>query len=139
MKPVFADTFYWVALLNPKDNWHQTALSYARQHPDAFLITTDGVLDETLNYASTRGTLIRQKALALCTQIVRESKIRVIAYTPELRALGLKLYSERADKAYSMTDCISMVVMRQVNIDEVLTHDKHFTQEGFTILFPNQI
>ena len=47
---------------------------------------------------------------------------------------GLALYKSRLDKGYSLTDCVSMVVMRQERIQEVLTHDKHFAQEGFTIL-----
>ena len=46
---------------------------------------------------------------------------------------GLALYKSRLDKGYSLTDCVSMVVVRE-SIQEVLTHDKHFAQEGFTIL-----
>ena len=135
MKYVFADTFYWIALLNPRDDWHQCALNYARQNSNIPLVTTDGVLDEVLNYASTRGTIMRQKVLALCAQIVREPHMTIVAYTPELREKGFKLYGQRPDKGYSLTDCISMVVMRQRQINDVLTHDKHFTQEGFRILF----
>ena len=45
----------------------------------------------------------------------------------------MSLYEQRLDKGYSLTDCISMNVMKQLNITEVLSHDKHFTQEGFTI------
>lgn len=48
---------------------------------------------------------------------------------------GLDLYKARADKGYSLTDCISMIAMRERNLTEVLTHDHHFTQEGFTSLF----
>jgi predicted nucleic acid-binding protein len=40
----------------------------------------------------------------------------------------------RPDKGYSLTDCVSMLVMRQEGITEILTHDIHFTQEGFTKL-----
>lgn len=138
MTPVFADTFYWLALLNPKDDWHQSALNYARRNPNIALVVTDGILDEVLNYASTRGTFMRQKALALCSKIVRESTITVVAYTPELRELGFSLYAQRSDKAYSLTDCISMVVMKQMDISTALTHDKHFTQEGFMIVFQDQ-
>ncbi|MEO0533773.1 MAG: nucleic acid-binding protein [Cyanobacteria bacterium P01_A01_bin.123] len=135
MKSVFADTFYWLALLNPRDDWHKSALHYTRQNPNIPLVTTDGVLDEVLNYASTQGALMRQKALALCTQMVREPRISIVSYTSEVRELGMSLYGQRSDKAYSLTDCISMVVMQKMNIVEVLTHDKHFTQEGFIILF----
>ena len=135
MEPVFADTFYWLALLNPGDDWHQEAIRYAHQNPDLSIVTTDGVLDEVLNYASTRGTFVRQKALRLCTRIVREPKMRIVAYSPELRQQGFLLYGQRPDKAYSVTDCISMVVMQQMNIHKVLTYDKHFAQEGFVIIF----
>jgi predicted nucleic acid-binding protein len=135
MKQIFADTFYWIALLNPKDDWHQIALNYAHNCINDQLITTDGIIDEILNYASCRGTIMRQKALLMCTQMLREKTIQVISYTPELRQLGFELYKQRSDKGYSITDCISMVIMQQMDIFEVLTHDKHFTQEGFIILF----
>lgn len=138
MTPIFADTFYWLALLNPSDDWHQSALDYARRNPNSDLVVSDGVLDEVLNYASTRGTFMRQKALALCSKIIREPTITVVAYTPELREVGFSLYAQRSDKAYSLTDCISMVVMKKMDISTVLTHDKHFTQEGFVILFQEQ-
>jgi len=46
------------------------------------------------------------------------------------------LYEQRPDKEYSLTDCISMQVMKAMGITEVLTHDRHFVQEGFIILFP---
>ncbi len=47
---------------------------------------------------------------------------------------GLDLYEARPDKEYSLTDCISMAIMRQEKITEILTLDAHFTQEGFTAI-----
>jgi predicted nucleic acid-binding protein len=58
---------------------------------------------------------------------------------PQSRAdfdAALALYAARADKEYSLTDCRSMVALRALGMIEVLTNDRHFTQEGFTILFP---
>ena len=78
---------------------------------------------------------MREKALALCTYLMRSPLVTIVTYTPDLREQGVALYAERSDKSYSITDCISMVIMRQLGIQEVLTHDKHFTQEGFTIIF----
>jgi predicted nucleic acid-binding protein len=49
---------------------------------------------------------------------------------------AVALYEARPDKSYSLTDCRSMVAMRALGISEVLTNDHHFTQEGFTIMFP---
>jgi predicted nucleic acid-binding protein len=74
MKPVFADTFYWIALLNPKDDWHQIALHYAHNNTNP-IITTDGIIDEVLNYAASRGSVMRQKALLIYRQILREPTI----------------------------------------------------------------
>jgi uncharacterized protein len=48
---------------------------------------------------------------------------------------ALALYQARPDKAYSLTDCISMQAMRREGLTDVLTNDRHFTQEGFHILF----
>ena len=135
MKRVFGDTFYWIALLNSRDNWHKVALNYAQKYPDIPIITTDGVIDEILAYAASKGSLMRQKGLAMCLQMRREPTIEVIAYTPEIRELGLNLYGQRLDKGYSLTDCISMIVMKQMGITEVLTHDRHFAQEGFGLIF----
>ena len=48
--------------------------------------------------------------------------------------LGLERFEDRQDKGYSLTDCMSMVLMETEEIQEVLTSDKHFRQAGFTIL-----
>jgi predicted nucleic acid-binding protein len=135
MKVIFADTFYWIALINPRDNWHTIALDYAQKYADDYLITTDGIIDETLNYFATKGAIMRRKALATYLQICQESNMEIISYTPQLRQAGFQLFDERPDKGYSLTDCISMIVMKQRGIIEVLTHDQHFTQENLRILF----
>jgi predicted nucleic acid-binding protein len=49
--------------------------------------------------------------------------------------LGLKLYSERSDKDWSLTDCISFEVMREQGLKEALTGDHHFKQAGYQALF----
>ena len=61
-------------------------------------------------------------------------EIQVIEQTHQSFLSGFSLYEQRMDKGYSLTDCISMQTMCNLEIQEVLTHDKHFTQEGFTIL-----
>jgi predicted nucleic acid-binding protein len=43
-------------------------------------------------------------------------------------------YESRPDKAWSLTDCISFVVMNQHGLTEALTGDHHFEQAGFTAL-----
>ena len=59
--------------------------------------------------------------------------VTVLPQTHESFMQGLDFYASRADRAYSLVDCISMNTMRQMELTEVLTNDHHFTQEGFTI------
>ena len=71
----------------------------------------------------------------LARHILTNPNITVLPQTHESFLEGLALYEQRPDKHYSLTDCISMNVMRQHRLTEVLTHDRHFEQEGFRLLF----
>jgi predicted nucleic acid-binding protein len=78
---------------------------------------------------------MRGKVIELYQNILDDPSIQLISYNQELRQAGIELYKKRLDKGYSLTDCISMIIMKKLNISEVLTNDKHFSQEGFTIIF----
>ena len=54
--------------------------------------------------------------------------------TSELFERGLALYNARPDKEWSLTDCISFVVMADEGLTDALTGDRHFEQAGFTAL-----
>jgi len=58
----------------------------------------------------------------------------IVPYTETTLLEGLELYESRLDKGYSLTDCISMNICRESNINEILPHDHHFEQEGFRVL-----
>ena len=135
MKIIFADTFYWIALLSPRDTWHLRVIEWSQSNPHVSLVMTDGIVDEIFAHFSKQGDIMRVKAVELYHSILDDPSIQLISYHQELRKLGIELYASRLDKGYSLTDCISMMVMKQMGIYEILTHDKHFAQEGLTILF----
>lgn len=135
MNPVFVDTVYWVALINPNDQWSSLALSAGSKLRDVQLVTTDSVLIEVLNFFAERGEEARLRAVSAAEEILTNPDTEVVRHIHESFLVGLALYKARADKGYSLTDCISMTTMRERNITEVLTNDRHFTQEGFTVLF----
>jgi predicted nucleic acid-binding protein len=133
MRRIFADTLYWVALLHRNDQGHPAALQASRSLAGCELVTTDEILTEVLTAFCEAGPLLRQRAAAFVHRLHRAT-VRV---NPQSRASflsGLALYEARPDKGYSLTDCIAMETMRRESIAEILTHDAHFTQEGFTIL-----
>ncbi len=135
MKLVFADTVYWVALINPNDEWRNQARSATTLLTDAQIITTDSILIEVLNFFAEHGDEARRKAVSVVEQLLINPIIEVVPQTHDNFLAGLTFYKARADKGYSLTDCVSMITMRERNITEVLTHDRHFGQEGFTVLF----
>jgi predicted nucleic acid-binding protein len=77
---------------------------------------------------------LRAIAARRVRQITADPQVMLIPQSSHLFQTGFALYQSRPDKQYSLTDCISMEVMRQEGITEVLTHDAHFAQEGFVVL-----
>ena len=130
MKPVFADTFCWIALTSP------TAAAYERANQVTDdIVTIDEVLTEYLTFFSAASEYVRRKTAKNVQQILLDPSVYVIPQTRESFLSGLDLYASRPDKGYSLTDCISMQTMRREGLTEVLTNDKHFEQEGFRALF----
>jgi uncharacterized protein len=134
MKTVFVDTAYFVARFNHRDRLHQQARQLELQIVNFQLLTTEIVLIEFLNYFSDFGSYSRSAVAGITQDLLNNPNVMIIWQTQELFSAGLSLYANRLDKGYSLTDCVSMVVMRQEKIQEILTHDRHFAQEGFTIL-----
>ena len=102
----------------------------------ARLVTTDEVLAEVLNWFSRSGPLWRGKAAIMVHNLRSNPNADVLPQTRADFDAALTLYEARPDKGYSLTDCRSMLAMRNLGLIEALTNDHHFTQERFTILFP---
>ena len=133
---VFADTFYWLALARPRDSWHAAARRWAAANASTSLVTTDEVLTEFLNALAGTGPAGRAYAAATVHDIRSDSQAVVMPQTRADFDAALALYETRSDKGYSLTDCRSMLALQALGVSEVLTNDHHFTQEGFTVLFP---
>ncbi|MCY7345790.1 MAG: hypothetical protein LH614_06155 [Pyrinomonadaceae bacterium] len=134
MNEIFIDTLYFAARLNPRDQWHETVLEAETILLPTRLVTTESVLIETLNFFADFPAEMKSAVADAVNNIFKERTIEVIPHTQEIFFDGLRLYESRFDKGYSLTDCISMNAMRKRAITEVLSHDNHFTQEGYTVL-----
>ena len=113
---------------------HQTAIDALSLVEGAELMTTDAVLTEVLNYYSERGDYFRREALQIIKHLMTQEQFNLIYHGKYLFHLALERFEDRQDKGYSLTDCMSMIVMENNAVQEVLTSDKHFRQAGFTIL-----
>ncbi len=131
MTACFADTFYYFALLNPADEAHVATirLTTTLRRP---IVTTAWVLTELGDGLAE--TPSRKIFAPFVAQLKSSSLMTLVPPTPSLFEEGIAFYDERPDKQWSLTDCISMVVMRQMGIQDVLTGDHHFEQAGFNLL-----
>ena len=89
---------------------------------------------EVLAHVSRLGAHVRAEAVGTIDDLRVDAQVTIIPQTPELFEDGLQLYRSPLDKTYSLTDCMSMAICRRLGITDVLTHDRNFQQEGFTIL-----
>jgi predicted nucleic acid-binding protein len=133
MRAVFADTGYWIALIHPKDRLRPSALSASDQLMGVKIITSEMVLTEVLNSFS-RSKYLRKAAADAVVAIAKDPTVEVVPQTRQLFREALSLYAERTDKEWSLTDCASFAIMKRMGIDQALTDDHHFIQNGFEAL-----
>lgn len=130
MNAIFADTFFFLALLNPKDEAHSKALPYIqKEYP---IVTTTWILTEVGDAYSAPEN--RRAFLNLLDVLQSSNDVNIVAATDELFNRGVELFGKRLDKEWSLTDCISFVVMNDAQVAEALTGDHHFEQAGFRAL-----
>lgn len=132
MKVVFADTGYWVAVLNPKDDWNAKATAASRALGKARLITTEMVLAELL--AALSKTPVRPMVVRGVDAIRSDPNIEVVPQTSIQFIEALHSYRRMTDKEWSLTDCASFSLMKERGLTDALAHDHHFEQAGFVAL-----
>ncbi|MEW6254179.1 MAG: PIN domain-containing protein [Planctomycetota bacterium] len=130
---IFLDTVALLALINRHDVLHERARAVHAEPTAARrqLVTTDWVLAEFLGGAARRP--LRAAAVRTITRLQTSPRVPVFPATYEawLRAF---LFASRSDKDWSLVDCASMLLCRNLNIAEVFSADRHFVQAGSTTL-----
>ena len=131
MTPVFADTFYYLALINPDDAAHEQAVALS-QSLRAPVVTTAWVLTEV---ADAMADPRNRAAFVTLLELLRsDPAVEIVSATQTLFEQGIDLYANRPDKGWSLTDCVSFVTMGERAMTEALTADHHFIQAGFEAL-----
>ena len=131
MSAALADTAFFIAFLNPRDRHHARAVELMSDHPGP-IVTTQWVLAELGNYLSARSN--RGLFVPFVRDLPSDPRYEIIPVEPRQFEAGCALFDARPDKEWSVTDCISMVILNERRLTEVLTWDHHFQQAGFTIL-----
>lgn len=131
MSLAFADTYFYLALLNPRDLAHRKAVEAADAQGGA-LVTTEFVLIEVADALAAPAW--RGRVLGLLEALRSDQGVTIVPATTDLLQRGIELYRRRGDKEWPLTDCISFVVMEERGIRDALTGDAHFRQAGCNTL-----
>jgi uncharacterized protein len=126
---VFVDTSAWLAGINRKDG-RQKTVDTALRAPGVRLLTSSDVFDETITLARKRHG--HEVAVAV-GEFLRSDEVELMPVDEEDRAAAWELFKSRPDKAYSLTDCTSFVLMRRLGIQDAIALDDDFRQEGFRV------
>lgn len=134
MNELFLDTSFSIGLVSPRDQIHEKAIIWSEKIEASKIpiVTTQAVLLEIGNALSK--SVFRQVGIGLLENLANDSDTTIISLTDEIYNRALELFRTRADKEWSLVDCISFVVMRELNIEAALTADEHFIQAGFRAL-----
>jgi uncharacterized protein len=131
MRVIFADAYYYPALLKPRDSAHARAVAIGPTLSGR-LVTTSYVLTEVADAFAAPPD--RPRFLALLFALDADPNVTIVPASEDLFRRGVELYRQRPDKDWPLTDCITFLVMNEAGSSEALTGDHHFRQAGFQTL-----
>ena len=123
MSRFFADTFYFLALLNQADAAHHKTVEYSKSIDK--LVTSEWVLTEVADGLAV--SRHRSQLLQLRQELLADRDVKIVPLDMQTHQLGIDLYASRSDKEWSLTDCISFVIIGREGIREALTGDHHLS------------
>ena len=131
MNPAFLDTGYVLALELSNDQNHHAAVKHWRSMIKKLppLITTSYVFDEIVTWLNSRGH--HTKAVEVGNRLLTSPSVQFVQVDEGLFTEGWQFFKQHEDKGYSLTDCISFVVMHRFKADSAFAFDLHFVQAGF--------
>lgn len=134
MNELFLDAVYAIAVTVTNDQHHERAVALAWQMKTerTRLITTRAVVLEIGNALSKMR--YRQAASSLLDALEEDALVEIVPVSEELFQRAFRLYKNRLDKEWGLTDCVSFVTMQDRNLTDALTADEHFQQAGFRAL-----
>lgn len=131
MSRVFADSFYFFAMLNRRDECHAKAIDWTRSFSGG-LVTTEWIILELADGLA--ASLGRSSLFRTRQSLLNDARHLLVPLEMGLYEEGLRQFQSHGDKQWSLTDCISFAVMRREGLTDALTADRHFVQAGFTAL-----
>ena len=131
MTACFGDSYFFIALLFENDDAHAEAQKWAADLSGR-LHTSMWVLTEVADALALPGR--RQRFLPFLRFLQCNPLVTIVPPEQTLFDRAALLYDQRPDKAWSLTDCTSFIIMQDHGLRDALTGDHHFEQAGFNVL-----
>jgi predicted nucleic acid-binding protein len=134
MTSLFLDTSYLIAVESADDQHHKAASAHWANllKSPCRLVTSSYVLVEVVTLLNNRRS--HSKAVELGNNLLSSRLFNVVHVNEELFYAAWRYFQKHKDKRYSLTDCVSFLLMKKLGITEALTFDRHFVQSGFVKL-----
>jgi len=131
MKSFLLDTSYLITLEASDDQNHRIAVKHLKSLIKSLppLVITSYIFDEIVTFFNSRNN--HEKAVEVGNNILESNTVELIHVDETLFFEAWQYFQKYKDKSYSLTDCISFIVMNQRGIKTALTFDRHFNQAGF--------
>jgi uncharacterized protein len=131
---VLLDTSAIFAAARPRSDRHAEAAEAYRTLLTSTqrLVTTDLIVAEL--HALSIARVHPRFGLELVDRLLTSDRIEVMAAGLDRIALAADLLRRRPDRAYSLADAVSFVLMRDLSIGRAFTLDADFAAEGFEII-----
>jgi predicted nucleic acid-binding protein len=107
----FADTSFWIAVSQKTDQYHRRASAWSDYmvKRDALILTTEAACWEWMNALANSTT--RRATAEGYRRCHQDTQIEVVPFAVDMIAAASRLYEARSDKDWSLTDCLSFLVM----------------------------
>lgn len=131
MTKVFADSGYWIAVTRTGDGLHQKARLVIQQIGLVKIITSELVLVEYLNDMSKLGEYYRRLAVDTVRDLRNDDNVEIVPVTSQQFWEAVEHYDSHRDQRWSLVDCASFLIMKELKIRDALAHDRDFWSAGF--------
>jgi predicted nucleic acid-binding protein len=134
MKKIFIDTSAWDAIEDSGDVNHEAAMIFKDEIANRYeLITSNYILDETYTLLLRNIGYARTVAFHRQLEMLKKAGVLQVIQLSENIIENAWIIFEKynQDKCWSFTDCASYAAMKDQDIDEVFSFDRHFEQMGF--------
>jgi predicted nucleic acid-binding protein len=127
----FLDTGYLAAIADSRDELHDRAMKWSHALRGK-VVVSEYVLVETFNLLSRPED--RAQVHAVVDLLRNSANCEIIYIDQPLFSEAVDFHLRRPNKEWSLTDCVSFILMKHHRIDRALAYDKHFEQAGFDAL-----